>query len=130
MARKRKPTIDRLHYFWTSLSREEFYEVYEVMTALTGPACGDYIVIETQIINLKRMVRLLRITIMGERFAVDYGVPYTSKSIRTPIAILFDLYPKLASQSEKDSVAKIVKALRTVKKWLEQAEAVEAENHG
>lgn len=112
-------TLEKLHMFWhKSLSREEFYEVYGVMTALAGPACGDYVQVGELFLNLKRIVRIMRITVMGWRFRVDYAEPYTPETIEQELRHLRHVYRSIVSKEEREAVVKVIKALETIESWL------------
>jgi hypothetical protein len=95
--------------FTKELTRNEFYDFYSLATIMASPICGDYVWVGGTLLNLKKMVRRLRITIMYPRFNVDYATAYTYRESLQELVVLKNIYPQLANREEKQSVAKLIK---------------------
>lgn len=104
--------LKKIHDFTETLDRSEFYNFYSLVTAMAGPVCGDYLCVNGRMINLKKIVRRIRITIMYPRFEVDYAKGYSdTEEISKVCDELTSLYNHLTSTEERQSVAKIISAL-------------------
>lgn len=106
--------LDLIRKFTSGLSRDEFYSFYSLMTSLAGPVCGDHIMVNGQLINLKKIVRKLRITVMYPRFNVDYAPAYTLIAAQADLDRLRSVYLSLSKLDEKATVAKLIGALEIV----------------
>lgn len=109
------PILKKIRDFTETLDRADFYDFYGLMTALAGPACGDHILVGGRFINLKKIVRRLRITVMEPRFRVDYASAYSTEEAKDDLETLEASYNDM-SLTEKQAVAKIICALRVVVK--------------
>lgn len=107
--------LGQIHAFLATLSREDFYDFYSLMTSLAGPKSGDFISVDGQKINLKHIVRRLRITVMHPRFEVDYADAYTPNEALKEYEMLKSVFDSPTIRSDdRDAVAKIMKSLLTV----------------
>jgi hypothetical protein len=85
------------------------------MTSLSGPKSGDFISVDGKKINLKHIVRRLRITVMQPRFNVDYAEPYTPNDVLDDYEMLKSIFDSPTIRSDdRDAVAKLMKSLLTV----------------
>jgi hypothetical protein len=109
--------VEKIREFHQSLDRQEFYDFYELMTALPSPACGDklYFTDVGTTVNLKQIIRRLRITVMYPRFNVDYATAYTRQEAFQDLIDLKAIYPRL-SVGERNAVSKIIGALEVITK--------------
>ena len=106
--------LERIKSFTAMLDRKHFYDFYGVMTALSSPACGDHLMVSGRLLNLKKIIRRLRITVMSPRFNVDYAPAYTRQEAQEDLDRLTDAYPSLGRTEERQSVAKAIGALQIV----------------
>ena len=106
--------LEKIQAFTETLDRKHFYDFYGVMTALSSPACGDHVMVSGRLLNLKKIIRRLRITVMAPRFNVDYAPAYTRQEAQEDLDRLIDAYPSLGRTEEKQSVAKAIGALRII----------------
>jgi hypothetical protein len=103
--------------FEKTLGREDFYDFYGLVTAMSSPACGDRIYVDNQPYNLKKIVRKIRITVMHPRFNVDYAPAYTYLTANQDLSSLMTLRLKLINSSlEAASVDKLIGALQVILK--------------
>ena len=105
---------DQWYSFINGIDRDDFYDLYSVLTAMGEPLCGDVIYVLGEKVNLKKVVRRIRITVMGERFAVDYAKPYTLNELMSGELELRTLRIRLGDFVEKKSVDKLISALEAM----------------
>ena len=109
--------LTRLREFEVGLNREDFYDFYAVVTAMSSPMCGDRIYLNGASINLKKIVRRIRITVMYPRFNVDYAEAYTLESSKAEIERLMATRLLIANNTEEAaSVDKLICALEVIYK--------------
>ena len=107
--------LTRIGVFLNALDREDFYNFYSLATSMSNPLCGDVIWVDGKRINLKKIVRLVRITVMYPRFNVDYGRRYTKESAEEDLVKLMSVRPKLVNGSnEAKSVDKLIDTLTII----------------
>lgn len=106
--------VRKLHAFTVGLDRYEFYAFYALMTALSSPSCGDHLMVSGKLVNLKKIVRRLRITIMSPRFSVDYAPGYTCGEAKEEMDRLSTIYASLHRTEERQCVAKVMGALEII----------------
>ena len=110
-----KPLLEKIQAFTETLNRTEFYQFYDLATSMANPQCGDTIWIKGKPHNLKKITRLIRITVMFPRFNVDYGQAYTSETAIRDLEKLVALRIQLDNASqEAKSVDKLIGALNAI----------------
>ncbi len=105
---------DQWYSFINGIDRDDFYDFYSVISAMGEPLCGDVIYVLGEKVNLKKVVRRIRITVMGERFAVDYAKSYTLNELMSGVLELRTLRIRLGHFVEKKSVDKLISALEAM----------------
>lgn len=110
--------LGKIRFFTAALDRQDFYDFYAVMTAMAGPSCGDHVMVGGQLLNLKKIVRRLRITVMSPRFNVDYAPVYTQADVNKDLDRLVGAYPSVSRVEERQSIAKLIGALRIIAEAL------------
>lgn len=106
------PILQKIREFHAALDRKEFYEFYSLVTSMGGPP-HDYIKVGDDLLNVKKVIRRLRITIMFPRFTVDYAEPYTVTGARAERDRLMSYYDKVQPH-ERNLLAKLVGALEII----------------
>lgn len=104
--------LHKIRKFHSELQRSEFYDFYALVTSMGGPPY-DHILVDGQLVNVKRIIRKLRITIMHPRFDVDYADAYTTLGAKEEREHLLSIYDKVQPQ-EKNLLAKLIKALEII----------------
>lgn len=106
---------DRWYKLVNTMPRGDFYDFYSILTAMAEPLCGDTIYLPSgQRYNLKKVVRRIRITVMGVRFKIDYAKPYTSEELNQELDTLERARLEVVDFVEKKAMDKLISALESM----------------
>lgn len=104
--------LAKIREFHSTLGRDEFYKFYALVTAMGGPPY-DYIKVGDDLLNVKKIIRRIRITVMFPRFEVDYAQPYSTDEARHERDLLLSIYEKV-QEHDRNLIAKLIKVLEII----------------